>query len=420
MNWKQRIVNWAFKNHSISSSIGFLTQGFSAIWSKINPQSLINVGYKSNVIVFRCISLISRAAARVPLVVFRGSEDKRGEKIDNHWLVDLVNNPNPKTDKTMLIEAVLSFQQITGNAFLEAVTIDSDRRISELWVLPSQHMTIRHQNSAMPTAYELHVNGKKIVFPIDMNGKSDIVQFRYFNPNDMFLGMSPMEPALKSVDQHNKSGEFNAALLDNQATPSGAFIYSPKNGTDILQDKQFNRLKKEMAENMQGTSNAGIPLVLDGGLDWKQMGLSPVTDLGLIPSKRMTANEIAMAYHVPVNFVGDTTASTFNNIAEAKLELYEQAVLPNLEQFCRVMTKFAKMFDPGDWFLWYDEDAIEALEPRRAIKFDRAVKGIAGALLSPNEGREMIGRAKVKGGEDVFITSSLLPLSFEPTQDENE
>ena len=87
-------------------------------------------------------------------------------------------------------------------------------------------------------------------------------------------GMSPIEAAAVAIDTHNAAAGWNKALLDNAARPSGALVYAGADGA-VLTDAQHERIKQSFAEQYQGAANAGRPLVLEGGLDWKAMSLSP-------------------------------------------------------------------------------------------------------------------------------------------------
>ena len=99
-----------------------------------------------------------------------------------------------------------------------------------------------------------------------------ILQLALFNPVDDYYGLSPLEAAATAVDTHNAAATWNKALLDNAARPSGALVYAGPDGL-ILADQQFERLKKELELQYQGSANAGRPLLLEGGLDWKPMSL---------------------------------------------------------------------------------------------------------------------------------------------------
>ena len=118
-----------------------------------------------------------------------------------------------------------------------------------------------------------------------------------FNPLDDYYGLSPLEAAAVAVDTHNAAAKWNKALLDNAARPSGALVYAGPEGA-VMSDAQFERLKKELSDQYQGTANAGRPLLLEGGLDWKAMSLSP-KDMDFMEAKHSAAREIALAFGVP-------------------------------------------------------------------------------------------------------------------------
>jgi HK97 family phage portal protein len=119
---------------------------------------------------------------------------------------------------------------------------------------------------------------------------------RLFHPLDDHYGFSPIEAAATAIDLHNQASKWNKALLDNAARPSGALVYSAREGR--LSPEQFERLKAELQEGFQGAKNAGRPLLLEGGLDWKPLSLSP-KDMDFIEAKHAAAREIALALGVP-------------------------------------------------------------------------------------------------------------------------
>ena len=123
-----------------------------------------------------------------------------------------------------------------------------------------------------------------------------------FHPLDDHYGLSPLEAAAVAVDTHNAAAKWNKALLDNAARPSGALVYAGPEGA-VLSDSQFERLKRELEETYQGAVNAGRPLLLEGGLDWKAMSLSP-KDMDFMEAKHAAAREIALAFGVPPMLLG--------------------------------------------------------------------------------------------------------------------
>src|SRR5690606_26893638 len=177
-----------------------------------------------------------------------------------------------------------SFLQVAGNAYLELVEVDGTPR--ELHVLRPDRMKAVPGRAGWPETYEYSVNGRVATIPAGERGA--VLHMRLFNPVDDYYGMSPLEAAACAIDIHNAAGSWNKSLLDNAARPSGALVYKGGEAGANLSEDQFERLKRELAENYQGSANAGRPLLLEGGLDWKSMGLSP-KDMDFIEAKNAAA-----------------------------------------------------------------------------------------------------------------------------------
>lgn len=177
-----------------------------------------------------------------------------------------------------------------------------------------------------PEAYDYSVGGQTVRFRMDVaGGVKPILHMALFNPLNDHYGMSPLEAAAASIDIHNASGAWNKALLDNSACPSGALVYSAKDGQ--LSPEQFERLKAELEESFQGARNAGRPLLLEGGLDWKAMAFSP-KDMDFIAAKHVAAREVALALGVPPMLLGIPGDNTYSNYAEANRSFWRQTILP--------------------------------------------------------------------------------------------
>ena len=131
-------------------------------------------------------------------------------------------------------------------------------------------------------------------------GVRAVLHMKLFHPANDHYGLSPIEPAASAIDLHNAAARWNKALLDNSARPSGALVYA---GASPMTGEQFQRLTSELEASFQGTRNAGRPLLLEGGLDWKAMSLSP-RDLDFLEAKHAAAREIALAVGVPPMLLG--------------------------------------------------------------------------------------------------------------------
>jgi len=256
-----------------------------------------------------------------------------------------------------------------------------------------------------PAGYQYAVNGSTKEWKGNEAGL--IRHIKTFHPTNDWYGMSPVEAAAFDIDIHNAALEWNKALLDNGAAPSGALIYEPKRDTspDYLPEEQFQRLKQELDEKASGSKNAGKPLLLEGGLRWESMAFSP-KDMDYITSKNTTARDICMAFGVPPQLLGIPGDNTYSNMREARMALWEQTVLPIAYKLRDELNAWlAPMFGEG-FVINVDEDDIMALAPRRAEQWDKVEKA---SFLTINEKREALGYEHVKGGDQVLQPANLIP-----------
>jgi HK97 family phage portal protein len=246
-----------------------------------------------------------------------------------------------------------------------------------------------------PVAYDYTVNARKHRFELGA-GPSPICHIRNFHPQDDYYGLSPMEAAFTAVDVHNSASRWSKALLDNAARPSGAIVYSGADGQGSMSADQYDRLLHEMETMHQGARNAGRPMLLEGGLDWKPMGFSP-SDMEFQKTKEAAAREIATAFGVPPMMLGIPGDATYANYQEANRAFYRLTVLPLAQKVCGAI---------GDWLADYGDEAVSILpDPDQiaALSTEReaAWRRIGDAeFLTDAEKRRLLGLPALELGDE--------------------
>lgn len=381
----------------------------AASWSNRQYKDFSEEAYKRNIVCYRAINEVASGAAQAPWTVYR--VDAKGERVEgpNHPLAQLMARPNPRQGTSAFIEFLVAYYLLSGNTYIEGVAA-TGKPPSELYTHRPDRMSII-KGPTGPRGFEYTVNGatKKWVGA----QSEDVLHLKTFNPLDDWYGMSPVEAAAYSVDTHNSTLEWNKALLDNRAQPSGAMVYNPKEGPATLEDTQYNRLKSQLDEQYTGAKNAGRPMLLEGGLDWKQMGMSP-QDMDYINSKHTNSRDIALAFGVPPMLLGIPGDNTYSNMKEARLALWEQTILPILYKVRDELNVWLAPKFGDDVVLGIDEDKISALNARRDLVWDR----MQGAqFLTINEKRKAVGYEAVDDGDQVLVPAAMLPLGFDPETD---
>jgi HK97 family phage portal protein len=235
-------------------------------------------------------------------------------------------------------------------------------------------------------AYEYSVGAKKHRF--DMSGDlAPIAHVKSFHPQDDHYGLSPMQAAAGALDVHNAANRWSKALLDNAARPSGAIIYKGSDGQGALASDQYDRLVEELESNHQGARNAGRPMLLEGGLDWKPMGFSP-SDMEFQKTKDSAAREIALAFGVPPMLLGLPGDNTYSNYQEANRAFYRLTVLPLVGKVTGALSGWLSGQYGADLRLSADLDGVPALAHEREAQWKRVA---AATFLTDAEKRVMLG-----------------------------
>ena len=215
-----------------------------------------------------------------------------------------------------------------------------------------------------------------------------------FHPANDHYGMSPIEAAATAIDIHNAASAWNKALLDNSARPSGALVYTAKEGQ--LNSEQYERLRDELRENFEGAGNAGKPLLLEGGLDWKNMGLTP-RDMDFIEAKYVAAREIALALGVPPMLLGIPGHNTYANYAEANRSFWRQTVLPLAEKGAKALSQWLRPSFGEALRLKPDIENVVALRGEQEALWQRVQ---AADFLTTDEKRALIGYPPLPADQD--------------------
>lgn len=381
MDWKSRLLGRRRSAEETKASragpLIALTGAGRPRWTPRDPVSLATEGFGRNAVAYRCIRMIAEACAATPMAVFVD-----GVRDDAHAVARLMKKPNPEQSGPEWLEGLYGSLQTTGNAYAEAV---GDKEPEELWTLRSDRVAVVPGQTGWPEAYEYAVGGRSIRIGRAGDGWMPVMHLKLWHPMDDHYGFSPIEAAAFAIDVHNASGAWNKALLDNAARPSGALVFNGRDG-ERLTEAQFDMLKAELTQAHAGAANVGRPLVLEGGLDWKPMALTPA-DMDFIEGKHAAAREIALAFGVPPQLLGIPGDATYANYREANAAFWRGTVAPLVRKTAGALTGWLGGRFQGVEIM-PDLDGVPALQPERDALWARLN---AAGFLTDEERRRMAG-----------------------------
>jgi len=380
-------------------SILAMMYGQEAVWTPADYNKLAVAGYKLCAPAFACVSLIARSAAGISWTVSRAASDGTPTELDNSPLKDLLAHPNEYDHGFQFIEKVVSYKLLAGNSYILRVGIGTQP--------PRFLYALRPDRTKVKPGAK---GGQELVggFAYEVNGivtqlkKEEVLHLKDFNPLDDFYGLSRLEVAARAIDISNASAEWNAKILQNDMRPPGALVL-----TGNLTEEQRAFLERQLREKYMGSGNAGTPMILEGGFDWKQFAISP-KDMDWVNADKSNLRRICSVFNVPSELLGDSENKTYSNVQEARKALYMETVLPIMDNLRDALNSWiVPLFGEG-LYLDYDRDAIEALQEEQAQKYAYLASS---DWLTVNEKRVATGYDEVgPEGDKILVSFSRIPL----------
>lgn len=338
--------------------------------SSFEYRNAVRRAFQENPVAHRAVRLLAESTAHAPLMP------------TDCTLLQLVNATSAGQP---LLETLASHLLLHGNGYVQIMRDGAGQPI-ELFALRPERITVQPGADGWPVAYLYKVGEQSVSLPVmDEDGWPQIIHIRSFNPDDDHYGTGCLAAAEQAVAVHNAAARWNRALLENAARPSGVLVFDSPDAAG-LSAEQFDRLRDELSAAFSGHGNAGRPMLLEGGLKWQSLSMSPA-DMDFAALKASAARDIALAFGVPPMLMGLPGDNTYANYREANRALWRLTLLPLLD---KILGGLQEGLAP--WFpeakLAVDLDRVPALAEDR----ERLWSQISAAdFLSDDEKRALLG-----------------------------
>ena len=358
-------------------------------------EAQLREGYLHNAIAQRAVRLVAEGVASVPLT----SPDP--------GVLALVK---ATSGGQHLLETVASHLLLHGNAYIELIA-GPDGTPVELYALRPERVAVEADTRGWPMAFLYTAGPATTRMPAE-----SVIHIRNMHPLDDHYGLGCLGAASGAVAIHNAAAKWNKALLDNAARPSGALTYDTGDA-GALSGEQFDRLRAELDASFAGAVNAGRPMLLEGGLKWQALSMTPA-DMDFVGLKEGAAREIALAFGVPPVLLGLPGDATYANYREANKALWRQSILPLTVKILEALGEGLRPWFAGVSF-GIDLDQVTALSEDRERLWTQVS---AADFLTLDEKRAMAGFEPVKA-TDASPTkientkTDMIELKFNPWHD---
>ena len=268
--------------------------------------------------VFSCVRVLAETVAALPFPVYRRLPNGGKERDARHPLYALLNErPNGWQSPFDFRELMVVHLCLRGN-FYAFKAMRGDGAVADLLPLHPDRVRPFWVREGVPAyAWSPPDGGPERILLAH-----EVHHIRFFPANDGLVGLSPIKLHRETVGLAMSALEYGGRFFGNDATPGGV-IQAP----DVLNDEDVKTFRKYWEKTHKGAANAHKTAILEAGMEWKQITISP-EDAQYIEGRKFSVTDICRIYRVPPHLVADLEKATFSNIEHQSLSFVQHTLVP--------------------------------------------------------------------------------------------
>ena len=369
--------------------------------------------------VYACVKVISETIASLPLKLHKRKENGDTEKAGHHPLFCLLaDTPNNEMTAFTFTELMMTNLLLWGNAY---ALIRRNRRgeIVELYPLKAKNMTVIRDPTNNAVQYQYTAENDNPRAESRTYRARQIFHIPAFS-FDGVVGLSPIAYAREAMGLSLATEEFGARWFGNGARPGGVLEHP---GTV----KDPEKLRESWNSVYKGTRNSHKIAVLEEGLTYKNVGMSP-EDSQFLQTRQFQINEICRIFRVPPHMIGDLTRSTFSNIEHQSIDFVVHTIRPWLVRWEQAIKR--ALLTETERTIYFPKFKVDGL---LRGDFHTRMQGYAigrqNGWLSANEIRALEDMNRIpdgKGGDEYLLNGNMVTANYaaqkipEPEKEEKE
>jgi len=309
-NASEQMRKYAAIYPELARSVGLREASWTG--NSVDEYSALNIAG-----VWRCVQVISQAAACLPLHVMQDGE--AGKRVASEHPLDWVLYRKPNTDMTSIRmrHAMMAHVLIWGNAYALKVKRGGTGQTIGLWPWTPNSVTIDRTRETNALAF-LHKDGNS---PEKTYQQDEVFHLPGLG-FDGVRGYSVVGMARQSLGLASTQDEYVARFFAN----GGRKPYYLKKPTRFKNDEEFKAFRDKWQDAYAGATNFHRAPILEGDIELKELGM-PLEDAQLLASRQFSIPEICRWFGVQPHLAFDLGRSTNNNIEHQGLEFIQQTLL---------------------------------------------------------------------------------------------
>ena len=361
---------------------------------------------------FACIKVLSESIGKLPLRLMQSTPNSGVTPLRQHRYYRMLNErPNRFMSASVFWTYMEYCRNHFGNAYALIDTHDTEH--PQLWPLDPRNMKVWYDNARLlrdlPDVYYVYSDGKGMT----TYGSEEILHFKTHQTVDGLVGVSVREQLANTIQ-----GNIKAQKMVNKMYDSGRTGKAVLQDAESLKDASVDQLAKGIESSAKGEMKSkGVENIIPMPLG---MTLTPLNlklaDSQFLEVKQYSALQIAAAFGVKPNQVGDYTKNSYASAEAQQLSFLVDTLLFNIKQYEEELS----------WKLLTDEEAAAGMSAKFntsvLLRADQETKittlstAVSSFLMTPNEAREQLDLPHKEGGDQLLGNGAAIPVQYAGSQ----
>lgn len=345
-----------------------------------------------------CVRILSETVASLPLHLYRRNGNGSPEKVEAHPLAEcLYSAVNEEMTSFQFRESMMASVLLWGNAYTRIIR-NKLGQVTELWFLKPQYMVVDRD---MRTGEIVYTYTDDTTNEIYTYTTKQIFHLRT-TPIDGLRGMSPIEQASSAIGLALAAEQYGAKFFCNGANPGGVLEHP-----SVVKDP--TKIRESWNAVYQGSANAHKIAVLEEGMKYKSIGISP-NAAQFLKTRKYQVEEICRIFRIPPHMVGDLDRATFSNIEHQSIQFVVHTLRPWLVRWEQAITRcLLNEKERGVYYARFNVDGL--LRGDYQSRMEGYGIGRQNGWLSANDIRELEDLSPIpeeQGGNEYFVNSGMM------------
>ena len=346
------------------------------------------------------INQIADTIAALPVYLYKREDNGSRQKVNDkrNKLLNLENSKH-STSYNMKKNLIMDFL-FYGNGYLD-INKDVKNEIISLMHIPYKDIQLIDVNSINKryAEYQYSYWGMTNEFHEVLN----LVRNPY---RDSLNGIGVLEEGSMALEGATGLDEYSKNVINTGFNARGV-IESEK----IMSKPSRQSLNTMLKRFFSGGKNSGKILILDDGMKFKGLSLSPA-DMNLLQQKSFTVEDIARLLKMPSYMLGASGSSmVYSNVEQTQLMFLQMTIDPILRLVEDTFNKYLLTEDEkesGFFFEFSTQNMLRTTPEKEITMYANAVKG---SLLTVNEARKKLNWNDLKGMDRPIVMSGTCTIN---------